>query len=167
MPGCSWPSNWATVVLPEAACSTPKSPVVLPGGWSVGPRNPCVLRPLISLHAHANDCCRLPYRRTRHAVRRGSPRRHLLSFQQMVPRCRDGLSPTPEFQSRAALAPIGCRVNVSPPGCTLCRAVATCCTVLHRVPRLEALLRASTLHECLKETGYVLEENSKVSGPKF
>ena len=55
------------------------------------------------------------------------------------------------LQCRAALALIGCRVNVSPPGGTLRRAVATYCTVLQRVPRLEALLRVSTLHECLKE----------------
>jgi hypothetical protein len=57
------------------------------------------------------------------------------------------------LQSRVVLALIGCRVNVSPPGGTLCRAVATCCTVLQRVPRLEALLRVSTLHERLKENG--------------
>ena len=66
------------------------------------------------------------------------------------------------LQCRAALALIGCRVNVSPPGGTLRRAVATYCTVLQRVPRLEALLRVSTLHECLE--GNRLRAQRKLQG---
>jgi hypothetical protein len=66
------------------------------------------------------------------------------------------------LQRRAALALIGCRVNVSPPGGTRCRAVATYCTVLQRVPRLEALLRVPTLHECLE--GNRLRAERKLQG---
>ena len=66
--------------------------------------------------------------------------------------CRGAEMDFRRLQCRAAFnSAHGCLVNVSPPGGTLRRAVATCCTVLQRVPRLEALLRVSTLHECLKE----------------
>jgi hypothetical protein len=103
---------------------------------------PCVCDALISWHAHVNDCCRLPYRRTRHAVWR-SPWRPLLSFPTQW--CRDGLSPTP--------VPCGVSAHRMPCQCQPTRrhAPSCCCNVLQRVPRLEALLRVSTLHECLKE----------------
>jgi hypothetical protein len=139
----------------------PKARVVLPGRCCVAPR---VCHALISWHAHANDCCRLPYRRTRHAVWRGSPRRPLLGFPTQW--CREAEMGFRRLQCRAVLALIGCRVNVSPPGGTLCRAVATYCTVLQRVPRLEALLRVSTLHECLKESRPRAERKLQGQWPK-
>ncbi len=120
IPGCCWPSNWATVVLAGAVCSTR-----VPGRCCVAPR---VRHALISWHAHANDCCRLPYRRTRHAVWRGSPRCPLLS--SITQWCRGAEMDFRRLQCLAALALIGCRVNVSPPGGTLrvvLQRIVPCC----------------------------------------
>ena len=165
MPGCCRPSNWATVVLPEAACSTPKSPVVLPGGWSVGPRNPCVLRALISLHAHAKRLLQatIPTDQACGVARvSAAPPAQLSTNGAEVLRWAfaDSRVPVP-----CGVSAHGCRVNVSPPGGTLCRAVATYCTVLCRGSRHCYACQPCT--NAWKETGYVLKENSKVNGPKF
>jgi hypothetical protein len=137
----------------------PKARVVLPGRCCVAQR---VRHALISWHAHANDCCRLPYRRTRHALWRGSPRRPLLSFPTQW--CWDGLSPAPVPCGVSAHHAVSMSAHQAARSVVLLQRIVLCCNAC-RGSRHCYACRPCT--NAWKKTGYVLKENSKVNGPKF